>query len=141
MQSVPAPPLIGARARPGRRAGGTLAAAAALAATALVTALPLVHDGSPSPRSAPELALVGGLPLQQARCAQWLGASQPERDRALGALRGVVGGPTPFGRATALTPAEAERLFDRTCASPVAQNFLLYELYTRAAGFRSLAVR
>jgi hypothetical protein len=84
------------------------------------------------------VALVGGLPLQQARCAQWIGASQSERDRALDALQGVVGGPTPFGRATALTPAQGERLFDRTCANPIARNFLLYELYTRASGFRSL---
>ena len=61
-----------------------------------------------------------------------------ERDRALDALHGVVGGPTPYGPATALTRAEAERLFDRTCANPIARNFLLYELYTRAAGFRSL---
>ena len=116
------------------------AALALLAALALAIALPRVHEGRSAAGSrAPYwVALIGGQPLQQARCAQWLGASQPERDRALGALHGVVGGPTPFGRATALTPAEAERLFDRTCANPIARNFLLYELYTRASGFRSL---
>jgi hypothetical protein len=81
---------------------------------------------------------VGGLPLQQARCEQWLGASQSERDRAMDALHGVVGGPTPYGQATALTRPEAQRLFDRTCSNPIARNFLLYELYTRASGFRSL---
>jgi hypothetical protein len=81
---------------------------------------------------------VGGLPLQQARCEQWLAASQSERDRALDALHGVVGGPTPYGQATALTRPEAQRLFDRGCSNPIARNFLLYELYTRASGFRSL---
>ena len=49
-----------------------------------------------------------------------------------------MGGSTPFGQATALTSDEAERLFDRTCTNPIARNFLLYELYTRASGFRSL---
>ena len=78
------------------------------------------------------------MPLQQVRCQQWLGATAAERQRGVEALQGVVGGPTPFGRATALTSAEAERLFDRTCAVPIARNFLLYELYTRASGFRSL---
>jgi hypothetical protein len=81
---------------------------------------------------------VAGLPLQQVRCEQWLGASQAERTRALDSLHAVVGGPTPFGRATALTRDQAQRLFDRTCSNPVARYFLLYELYTRAAGFHSL---
>jgi hypothetical protein len=106
---------------------------------ALAIALPRLHESRPvGPRAPSWVALIGGLPLQQARCAQWLDASQSERDRAIGALHGVVGGPTPFGQATALTRAEAERLFDRTCANPIARNFLLYELYTRASGFRSL---
>ncbi|HEX6459754.1 MAG TPA: hypothetical protein VF032_12610 [Thermoleophilaceae bacterium] len=124
MQSVHAPHLI----------LGALAACAA----ALALFLTLGHQG---PRHAPSthgLALIGGKPLQQARCQQWLGASPSERARGIQALHGVVGGPTPFGRATALTSAEAERLFDRTCANGYARNFLLYELYTRAAGFRSV---
>jgi hypothetical protein len=125
VQTVHAPHLI----------AGTLVACAA--ALALLLALP--HH-SPA-RRAPDthgLALIGGEPLQQARCQQWLGASAAERARGVNALHGVVGGPTPFGQATALTAAEAERLFDRTCGNPVARYFLLYELYTRAAGFRSL---
>ena len=32
---------------------------------------------------------------------------------------------------------EAYALFNRACASPIAHGFLLYELYIRAAGFRS----
>jgi hypothetical protein len=140
VQSVPAPHLIAA---PARRRGSRALVLAALAALALVSALPLVtHHGGSAPRSfAPNVALVGGLPLQQARCQQWLSATASERNAALDALHGVVGGPTSFGPATALTRPEATRLFDRTCASPWARSFLLYELYTRAAGFRSLVTR
>jgi hypothetical protein len=135
LQSVPAPHLISAPRVRVRRLLALLVAVGAVCAAGLALA-----ERTAPPRSGrPALALVGGLPLQQARCEQWLGATSSERDRALSALHGVVGGPTPFGQATALTPAEAERLFDRTCAMPIARNFLLYELYTRASGFRSLA--
>jgi hypothetical protein len=115
-----------------------LAAVAAACALALAIAVPLHHEHAPKAWSPPGVALLGGLPLQQARCEQWLAGSQPERNRALDALHGVVGGPTPYGPATALTRPEAQRLFDRTCSNPIARNFLLYELYTRASGFRSL---
>ena len=132
MQSVHAPHLT--------RAPAPALLLALACALALTLAVPLPHHGTrpASPRAPSWAALIGGLPLQQARCEQWLGAPQSERDRALDALHGVVGGPTPFGPATALTHAEGERLFDRTCATPIARNFLLYELYTRASGFRSL---
>jgi hypothetical protein len=116
-----------------------LALLAALACAALlVLTVPQAHRHAAGPHAPAWVALIGGMPLQQARCEQWLGAPQSERARALDALQRVVGGPTPFGRATALTPAEGERLFDRTCSNPIARNFLLYELYTRASGFRSL---
>jgi len=122
------------RRRPSAVAFG-LAAACALA---FALAVPLHHAHPAKPWSPPGVALLGGLPMQQARCEQWLAAGQGERDRALDALHGVVGGPTPYGPATALTRPEAQRLFDRTCSNPIARNFLLYELYTRASGFRSL---
>jgi hypothetical protein len=111
---------------------------AALCALALAIAIPLRHEHRARPWAPPGVALLGGLPLQQARCEQWLAGSQAERTGALDALHGVVGGPTPYGPATALTRPEAQRLFDRTCSNPIARNFLLYELYTRASGFRSL---
>jgi hypothetical protein len=112
---------------------------ATMSALALASGLSLLHHGrGTAPRPSPSLALVGGMPLQQARCQQWVGATASERSRALSALHGVVGGPTPFGPATALSAPEAQRLFDRTCAHPWASGFLLYELYTRASGFRSL---
>ncbi len=137
MQSVLTSHRLTAPARAGRR-GAFLLALVAACAVALAVAQPLGHKRRAAPAGPAGVALVGGLPLQQARCEQWLAASQAERDRALDALHGVVGGPTPYGQATALTRAEAQRLFDRTCSNPIARNFLLYELYTRASGFRSL---
>lgn len=116
-----------------------LALLAALACAALlVLTVPQAHRHAAGPHAPAWVALIGGMPLQQARCEQWLGASAAERQRGIAALHAVVGGPTPFGQATALTSAQAERLFDRTCSNFYARNFLLYELYTRAAGFRSL---
>ncbi|MGZ4201951.1 MAG: hypothetical protein ACXVRH_07830 [Thermoleophilaceae bacterium] len=82
---------------------------------------------------------VGGVVLQQARCQQWLAADGPQRGAILQALTGSVGGAsTSGGVGTTLTTAEATRLFDHVCSSPIARGFLLYELYIRAAGFRSL---
>jgi hypothetical protein len=141
MQSVPAPHLTTAPARLPRRTALVLVLAA-LSALALASGLSSVQQvGGGAPRLSPALALVGGMPLQQARCQQWVGASSSERSAALSALHGVVGGPTPYGPASALSAPEAQRLFDRTCAHPWATNFLLYELYTRASGFRSLVTR
>lgn len=138
MQSVPAAHLSGVvTRRAGRRAALALVVATACT-VGLAGALPLGHEHRAAPWTPPGVVLVGGLPLQQARCEQWLGASPAERSLALGALHGVVGGPTPWGQATALTRPEAERLFDRTCSNQYARYFLLYELYTRASGFRSL---
>lgn len=83
---------------------------------------------------------IGGVVLQQARCRQWLAADAPQRGAILRALTGSVGGAsTSGGVGTTLTSAEATRLFDHVCTSPIARGFLLYELYIRAAGFRSLS--
>jgi hypothetical protein len=81
--------------------------------------------------------LVGGVPLQSARCIQWNAASDAERRNVAAALSHSVGGATPYGRGTTLSTGEAFGLFDRACSSPIAQHWLLYELYIRAAGFRS----
>ena len=50
-------------------------------------------------------------------------------------LQAVVGGPTPYGQASALAPGDATALFDRACSRFYARSFLLYELYTRASAF------
>jgi hypothetical protein len=84
------------------------------------------------------VALIGGVPIQQARCSQWNAGGVAERDAVVAALASSVGGfSTGGGRGTTLTSGESYRLFNRACASPIARGFLLYELYIRAAGFRS----
>jgi hypothetical protein len=99
------------RLRPHRRRGRDAVLQSVLTSTRIAT---------PTRGAGPAgVALVAGLPLQLARCEQWLGASQAERTRALDSLHAVVGGPTPFGQATALTRDQAQRLFDRTCSDPV----------------------
>jgi hypothetical protein len=85
--------------------------------------------------------LIGGVPLQNAHCVQWNAGSGAERDRTAAALAHSVGGATPYGPGTTLTTSQAHTLFDNACASPIAQHWLLYELYIRAAGFRSYAPR
>jgi hypothetical protein len=141
MQSVRTPALSAGEVRPRRVPARALALAAVVAVGVAVGlgAQQLLGSGSVKPHANPPIALLAGRPLQQARCAQWLTATAPQRSATIAALRGVVGGPTPWGTATTLTAAEASTLFRRTCSHGYARNFLLYELYTRAAGFRSAA--
>jgi hypothetical protein len=140
VQSVPASSVVATPRRAGRPWAAVLGVAALLAlAGAGALALTAGHSARPAAplRPAPATGVIGGVPLQQARCANWLGASAAERAGTARALAAVVGGRTPQGPATTLTSAEAQRLFDHACASPIARNFLLYELYIRAAGFHS----
>jgi hypothetical protein len=111
------------------------ASAVALTAAAALTGC----GGGASSSSHPSGERIGGTPLQQARCRDWGRAPEAQREAAVSALKVVVGGRTPAGPAQTLTRDEAFRLFDRTCRAPVAQGFLLYELYIRAAGFHSFS--
>jgi hypothetical protein len=135
VQSVPAPFGL---ARP-----AAALVVALLAACAVALALAAVAD-APSPSVRPAQVyrgLIGGVPLQSARCAQWTAGTGAERDNVAAALANSVGGATPYGNGTTLTSAQAHSLFDRACASPIANGWLLYELYIRAAGFRSYVPR
>ncbi|MEA2431806.1 MAG: hypothetical protein QOF65_1504 [Thermoleophilaceae bacterium] len=115
---------------------------ALLAATAVALGLAAIAD-APTPARSGHLyrGLIGGVPLQSAHCVQWNAGTSAERDNVAGALAYSVGGATPYGRGTTLTTSEAHTLFDRACSNPIAQHWLLYELYIRAAGFRSYAPR
>jgi hypothetical protein len=135
VQSVPAPSGL---TRP------ALAFAVALvAAVAATLAFASAVDSPSSPAHRPNLyrGVIGGVPLQSAHCAQWNAGTAKERDDVAAALAWSVGGATPYGRGTTLTTAETHTLFDRACSNPIAQNWLLYELYIRAAGLRSYAPR
>ncbi|MEA2375954.1 MAG: hypothetical protein QOF55_919 [Thermoleophilaceae bacterium] len=133
MQSVPAPFGLS-----GRRAAAAALVAALLAAAAIAAVL----LAAPGPAAAPARpashvydGLIGGVPLQSARCVQWSAGTAAERDKVAAALSYSVGGATPYGNGTTLSSSQAHTLFDNACASPIAQHWLLYELYIRAAGF------
>ena len=132
MQPVPAPAW---GLRPAR--AGWLAAAVALLAAGIAIALIASPDSAPAAHSAKsDLALIGGKPLQQASCAEWLTGSPDERAAVLAALKRDVGGSTPYGRGTTLSDADAYALFTRACARPYASGFMLYVIYARAAAFQ-----
>ena len=139
MQSVPASAFVVRRAP--RRGVTGLVLVLVLVFGALVVQLAPTRGWHVSVRrAAPATAgLIAGVPLQQARCAQWQAGSDAQRRRTVDALAHVVGGPTPYGPGTTLTTSQAYALFARDCASPIANGFLLYELYIRAAGFRSVS--
>jgi hypothetical protein len=114
---------------------------AALATGVAITAVVLAAPGPAAHHSAAYNGLIGGMPLQSAHCIQWTAGSGAERDRVAAALSASVGGATPYGPGTTLTSSQAHTLFDNACANPIAQHWLLYELYIRAAGFRSYMQR
>ncbi len=108
-----------------------------LAAVAVVAVFSSGDDAPAGPeRSGPEgVALVNGEKLQSARCSDWLAADAREREEVVEALAVDTAGSTPYGPATTLTPVEGYRLLERSCTQPHARHFLLYQLFTRAAGY------
>ena len=140
------------RATPGLAGRRRLVAAAAVfgVAVALVGAASLARTDPPAPAPARTsarpagprgVAMIGGEKLQSARCRQWRGASRAEKDAVVATLARVVGGPTPYGRASILPERAAHELFDRACSRYYARGFLLYEMYTRAAAFHETPQR
>jgi hypothetical protein len=127
VRAVPKPHLIAAAA----------AVAAVLAAAALL--LPRGDHARPARPPAPtRVALIGGSTLQSARCAQWRSGTLAQQRAIVRALAATVGGPSGNARGTTLSEPEAFGLLNRACANPVARHFVLYEIYIRAAGFKSL---
>jgi hypothetical protein len=116
-------------------------AAAGLAVAALLAGCGARAEPAPRSADVPQVkprrsvALIDGKALQSARCTQWRRGSAHERAAIVSTLQAVVGGPTPYGQASALPPHDATALFDRACSRSYARGFLLYELYTRAAAF------
>lgn len=139
MHSVQTPARLGRRTR-------LVGAALALALVAAAVTLALASGGgarghgaavAPAKDLPPPgaVALIGGMKLQSARCKNWVGAPRSEKLAVADALKRMVGGMTQFGRASSLTRAQAFALFDRVCSQSFTRGFLLYELYTRSAGF------
>lgn len=131
MQPVPAPAW---RLRPSRAPWLALALVVLVAGVVLAIA---AGDSTPAAQQAASpLSLIGGKPLQQASCAQWLAGTPDERAAVIAALKRDVGGGTPYGPGATLSSADAYALFQRSCAPAYAHGFLLYELYTRASAFQ-----
>jgi hypothetical protein len=105
-----------------------------LFATALATAA--VGCGSSKPSGPPAQPLPS---LQSANCIEWRAIDRDRRIATIHALTKAVGQPTTGGRRGATLPdGRAYRLFQRVCANTFTSHFLLYEMYNRAAGFRSI---
>jgi hypothetical protein len=117
----------------GRRAliprAGRVQLAAALAALAVAGC------GSSKPAKPPAQPLSS---LQSANCLEWRAIDRDRRIATIHALTKAVGGPTNGGRGATLSDARAYRLFQRVCRNTFTSHFLLYEMYNRAAGFKSL---
>jgi hypothetical protein len=75
--------------------------------------------------------------LQTATCEHWKEASPQGRQAAIDRLERVVAGPHEKGKT--LTDELAYSTLDARCKPEFAHDFLLYELYIRAAAFSSLA--
>jgi hypothetical protein len=143
MRSVQASAGLAApAARPAPRAW-TTAALVALVVAAAVVAVALLSQGGAAPSRPASGAVIGSVPLQRARCVDWLGASGPERAATVNALRAAVGGgtATPYGQGSTLPPGTTRALFDGTCSRAYANTFLLYEIYIRAAAFHTYLPR
>ena len=148
MQSLPSPAWRVARGAALRRRLGPLAAVLAVlvALIALAVALSAGGDDAPSRDATRDVtraqvagtaALINGHALQRADCTDWNAGSAAERTSVVAALRANVGGATGYGPAVTLPDSEAFALFGRACSGPIGRGWLLYSLYTRAAGFQS----
>ena len=75
--------------------------------------------------------------LQTATCAEWREASPRQRANTVDRLEEIAAGPRQEGGT--LPDELAYTTLEARCQPEFASGFLLYELYNRAAGFRSLA--
>jgi hypothetical protein len=77
--------------------------------------------------------------LQSANCIEWRAIDRDRRIATIQAITRVVGGPVNGGgRGATLSDERAYRLFQNVCRNTFASHFLLYEMYNRAAAFKSL---
>ncbi len=81
-----------------------------------------------------------GVPLRVATCADWSRADDAARFGVLEELRGfrgdqITGRGGGSGYGSVLDDDLAYRLFESRCALPNSETFLLYRLYSFAAGF------
>lgn len=77
--------------------------------------------------------------LGKLTCGDWSRGTVDTRSAIVEELRGFAGGPVTGegveGTGPVLEDEQAYELFQRRCEEPYAEHFLLYKLYTHAAGF------
>jgi hypothetical protein len=78
-----------------------------------------------------------GAKLQTATCREWRAAPESQRSNTVDRLEEVAAGPRDEGGT--LPDDVAYETLDARCGPEFARGFLLYDIYNRAAGFRSLA--
>jgi hypothetical protein len=88
----------------------------------------------------PGLEYALGVPMRQASCAEWEKAGPREREHALEELRAIrndqiSGRGAGRGYGSVLKDDVAYRLFESRCRLPSSESFLLYKMYSFAAGF------
>jgi hypothetical protein len=88
----------------------------------------------PAPQDGP---LGPGARLQTATCRDWRAASPPQRSNTVDRLEEIAAGPRREGGT--LPDDVAYETLEARCKPEFARGFLLYDIYNRAAGFRSLA--
>ena len=107
--------------------------AAALLAASLGIATHSARSGTPARHaSGPGTALLG-----TATCADWREASTERRMTIIGSLGVAATQPDPENPGATLAGGAAFGLFERACSTRLSRSFLLYEIYNRAASFRS----
>lgn len=129
--------------------------AAALLALALALAMAMGGCGGEEPSQArqdqdrpdgaidisgtdPVGQMIGGSVAPLAMCADWKGASEPERLATVADIRAQLSAQDSGISAPELTDEEAGEMFDTACRPSWASGFRLYKLYARAVGFVEL---
>lgn len=114
------------------------------AAAALAIALGLALAACGGEEVAPPAVGGGSSPIQpgslgKLKCEDWTRAELDTRSAIVEDLRAFSGGPVTGegvqGTGPVLEDEQAYELFENRCEGSYAEDFLLYKLYTHAAGF------
>ena len=106
-------------------------------ALAVCAAVLVAGCGGDEPAPEPEGPLGPGARLQTATCREWRAAPEEQRTNTVDRLEEVAAGPRKEGGT--LPDDVAYQTLQARCSPEFARGFLLYDIYNRAAGFRSLA--
>jgi hypothetical protein len=85
------------------------------------------------------VGLTAGPPVKLFTCQDWNDSDPQTRFSTVARIRDYTGGPVTGrgtnGQGTVLDDEQAYEFFDQYCDQRLASHFLLYRLYSRAAGF------